>query len=115
MPQTHLPPHQTHTAHPALETISSSVPVTITKRYSLILKMMNIIVIIKRPIDHDTDLRMNECPARLTCFPMMILPTLETMRHVFHGDILVTCQGEITDPAAEVLHMPEPVLCCGVL
>jgi hypothetical protein len=42
---------------------------------------------------------------------MLLLPALQTVRHAIHWNILVTCQGFVTSPAAEMLDMPEPVLC----
>ena len=50
-----------------------------------------------------------------TGFAVLRLPTLETVRHPLHPNILMASQREVTDPAAEVLEMPEPVLGRGEL
>ena len=45
-----------------------------------------------------------------TGLAMLSLPALETVRHPLNTYVLMTSQGEVTDPAAEVLQVPEPVL-----
>ena len=50
-----------------------------------------------------------------TSLAVLSLPTLETVRHPLHPDVLVASQGQVTDPAAEMLHMPEPLLGLGEL
>ena len=62
---------------------------------------------IKPPVGY---LGVDDCVAGETSFAVLGLPTLETVRHPLHSDVLVASQGEVTDPAAEVLEMPEPVL-----
>ena len=50
-----------------------------------------------------------------TGLPMLSLPALQTVRHSLHPYVLMASQGQVTDPAAEVLQVPEPVLGGGEL
>ena len=46
---------------------------------------------------------------------MLCLIANEAMRLALYRDVLVSCQGPVTLPAAEVLDVPEGVLGAGVL
>jgi len=46
---------------------------------------------------------------------MVHLPARQAVRLALHRDILLTSQGGVTQPAAEVLDVPEAVLCSCVL
>ena len=60
-------------------------------------------------------LRMNDSTTSVTSLAMVTLPTAQTVRHTLHRYVLVARQRHVADPAAEVLDMPEPVLCRSVL
>ena len=46
---------------------------------------------------------------------MVDLPARQAVRLALHRNILLTSQGGVTQPAAEVLYVPEAVLCTSVL
>ena len=46
---------------------------------------------------------------------MVHLPARQAVRLALHWNILLTSQGGVTQPAAEVLDVPEAVLCTCVL
>ena len=58
---------------------------------------------------------MNNSPTSVTSLAMVTLPAAQTVRHPLHRYVLVASQGHVADPAAEVLHVPEPVLGRGEL
>ena len=58
---------------------------------------------------------MNNFPTGVTTLAMVTLPAAQTVRHPLHWYVLVASQWHVADPAAEVLHVPEPVLGGSVL
>ena len=75
--QGHLPSQETSLTHSTLEAVPASVPVVITKRHSLLLRI-NVTF---------------TCGAHLA---MLLLPAHQAVRHAIHWNVLVSCQWHVT-------------------